>query len=70
MRYQELARRLRKQGCEFLRQPGGSHEIWWRPGTDRRTVIPCHPSREIPPGTLQAILHDLGLTLEDFRRRR
>jgi predicted RNA binding protein YcfA (HicA-like mRNA interferase family) len=61
MRYRELARRLSKQGCEFLRQAGGSHEIWWRPGTDMRTVIPCHPSREIPSGTLHAILNDLGL---------
>ncbi len=70
MRYRELARRLRKQGCEFLRQAGGGHEIWWRPGTDMRTVIPCPPSREIPPGILHMILHDLGLTLEDLRRRR
>jgi predicted RNA binding protein YcfA (HicA-like mRNA interferase family) len=70
MRYRELARRLRKQGCEFLRQAGGSHEIWWRPGTDMRTVIPCHPSREIPSGTLHAILNDLGLTLEELRRGR
>lgn len=54
MRYRELARSLRKQDCEFLRQAGGSHEIWWRPGTEMRTVIPCHPSREIPPGTLHA----------------
>jgi predicted RNA binding protein YcfA (HicA-like mRNA interferase family) len=54
MRYRELARSLRKQGCEFLRQAGGSHEIWWRPGTDMRTVIPCYPSREIPPGTLRS----------------
>jgi predicted RNA binding protein YcfA (HicA-like mRNA interferase family) len=66
MRYGELTRRLRRLGCEKLRQAGG-HEIWWRPGTDLRTVIPCHPSKEISKGTLQAILRDLGLCLENLR---
>jgi predicted RNA binding protein YcfA (HicA-like mRNA interferase family) len=70
MRYRELRRRLRKLGCEPLRQAGGSHEIWWRPETDLRIVIPNHPAREIPTGTLRAILKDLGLTLEDLRTKR
>ncbi|MCB0195763.1 MAG: type II toxin-antitoxin system HicA family toxin [Anaerolineae bacterium] len=52
MRYRELRRKLRKLGCEPLRQAGGSHEIWWRPETDLRTVIPNHLSKEIPKGTL------------------
>ncbi len=68
MRYGELRRKLRKLGCEPLRQAGGSHEIWWRPDTDYRTVIPNHATREIPNGTLQAILKDLGLTLQDLTR--
>ena len=70
MRYSELRRRLRKLGYKPLRQAGGSHEIWWRPETELRTVIPNHPSKEIPTGTLRAILKDLDLSLEDFNRRR
>ena len=70
MRYNELRRRLKRLGYEPLRQAGGSHEIWWRPDTDLRTVIPNHPSKEIPTGTLQAILKDLGLTLDGLRRKR
>lgn len=69
MRYSELRRRLRKLGCERLRQAGGSHEIWWRPGTEYRTVLPNHPSKEVSKGTLSAILKDLGLTLEELQRR-
>jgi len=34
-----------------------------------RTVVPNHPSREIPTGTLRAILSDLGLTLDDLNRK-
>ena len=69
MRYNELRRKLNKLGCEPLRQAGGSHEIWWRPGTELRTVVPNHSSREVPTGTLQAILKDLGFTLEDLARK-
>ena len=69
MRYSELRRKLRKLGCEPLRQAGGSHEIWWLPGTDLRTVVPSHASQEIPTGTLRAILKDLGFTLDDLNRK-
>jgi predicted RNA binding protein YcfA (HicA-like mRNA interferase family) len=69
MHYSELRRKLKKLGCELLRQAGGSHEIWWRPGTDFRTVIPNHLSKEIPPGTLRAILKDLGLKREDLQSK-
>ena len=69
MRYSELRRKLRKLGCEPLRQAGGSHEIWWLPGTELRTVVPNHSSQEIPTATLRAILKDLGFTLDDLNRR-
>lgn len=68
MRYSELRRKLRRLGYEPLRQAGGSHEIWWRPETELRTVVPNHASREIPMGTLRAILRDLGLTVNDLNR--
>ena len=67
MRYSELRRKLKKLGCEPLRRAGGSHEIWWRPDTELRTVIPNYLGKEIPPGTLRAILKDLGLKPEDLR---
>ncbi|HLF77810.1 MAG TPA: type II toxin-antitoxin system HicA family toxin [Dehalococcoidia bacterium] len=45
----------------------GSYEVWWLPRTERRATIPHHASREIAPGTLRAILKDLGLTEDDLR---
>lgn len=68
MRYNELRRKLRRLGYEPLRQAGGSHEIWWMPATEWRTVVPNHASREIPNGTLRAILRDLGLTMHDLNQ--
>jgi predicted RNA binding protein YcfA (HicA-like mRNA interferase family) len=61
MRYAELIRRLRKLGCKFYRQGKGSHEVWWNPETGRRAIITHHTQREIPPGTLNDILKDLGI---------
>lgn len=67
MRYSELTRKLKKLGVEYLRQAGGSHEIWWKPNTALRTTIPNHPSKGIPTGTLRTILKDLDLRLDDLK---
>ena len=67
MTFAELTRKLRRLGIEFRRQAKGSHEIWWDPKTGRRTLINNHAGREIPPGTLRAILKDLALTEDDLR---
>ena len=65
MRYRELAKKLRRLGCEFVRQAGGSHEIWYYPRTGSLTVIPHH-TREISNKTLNKILRDLGFKPEDL----
>lgn len=66
MNYAKLTHRLRELKCEFYRQAAGAHEIWWHPETGRRTVISNHGAKDIPKGTLRAIAHDLGLTLEEL----
>lgn len=68
MRYNELVKKLSQAGCEFVRQAGGSHEIWRNPETNGVSVIPHHP-REISKKTLNKILRELGLKLEDLRGR-
>ncbi len=60
--------KLRKAGFVFDRHAKGSHEIWYNPNTCRRTVIPNHPGRDIPKGTLRAIIREAGLDLEEFNR--
>jgi predicted RNA binding protein YcfA (HicA-like mRNA interferase family) len=69
MTYQVLTRKLRRMGCEFVRQGPGSHEIWWNPANRHFTTIPCHRGKDIPKGTLAAILRDLGFTTEDLANK-
>ena len=70
MNYRQVTRRLRKLGCEFVRQAPGSHEIWWNPTNKNFTVIPRHGGRDVPVGTLRAILRQLGVTLDEFYARK
>ena len=61
MNSKELKKHLAKQGCRFETQGGGSGHIWAMRG-NRRTILPMHGSRkELPKGTVNRILKDLGL---------
>jgi len=70
MNYRKLTRRLRQLGCEFVRQAPGSHEVWWNPANQEFTVIPHHGGRDLPPGTLRAILRQLDIEPDVFYGRR
>lgn len=65
----KLQRALLKLGFVLVRIQG-SHHIYLNPQTLRRTTVPVHGGKgEVPPGTLKAILDDVGLTwneLEEF----
>ncbi len=63
--YREVVKRLSKFGFIFIRQAKGSHEIWFNPKRKRYTTIPNH-SRDIPEGTLRAILKQAGIDINDF----
>ena len=52
-------------GVEFHRQAAGSHEIWLIPASNRYTTIPNHP-RDMPEGTLRAILKQAGVEVDEF----
>lgn len=66
MNFRGLTKKLRALGCEFVRQAPGSHEIWWRPSSQRFTTIPRHANRDMATGTLRAILRDLDIPKRDF----
>jgi predicted RNA binding protein YcfA (HicA-like mRNA interferase family) len=55
----ELRRILEQNGFVFTRQ-SGSHAIFKHPAKKLRVVLPMH-GRDIPTGTLHAILKDAGL---------
>ena len=62
--YREVTRKLRKLGFQFYRAGKGDHEIWFNPKTKLKTTIPHH--REIREGTLNNILKQAQITVEDF----
>lgn len=66
MTYRDLTKKLKRLGCEYVRQAAGSHEIWWRPSNQRFTTIPRHANRDMATGTLRSILKDLEITKQDF----
>jgi predicted RNA binding protein YcfA (HicA-like mRNA interferase family) len=65
--YRQLTRKLRRLGCEFDRQARGDHEVWINPATGGRTTIQNWGGRDLPPGTLRAILRDLSIELGDLQ---
>ena len=64
----DVIRKLRRAGFVFDRQAKGSHELWYHPATHRRTVVPNHPGKDLPAGTLRAIIREAGLSVEEFAR--
>ena len=64
---QQLVRVLEQVGFERKRQKG-SHLHLWRERDKKRVTVPMHKGREIPIGTLRAILRDANIDIEEFRQ--
>ena len=64
MKFSELVRRLERNGFRLMRQKG-SIRYYSRPGVDRLIRVDYHGSREVPTGTLNAILKAAGLRERD-----
>ena len=62
----ELQRVAQRLGFVLSRQQG-SHQRWKRPD-GRRTTIPLHGDTELGDRLYHAILKQLGITEEEFRR--
>jgi len=60
MKPKELIKVLQKDGFVFVRQ-SGSHAIYRKSGR-KIIVVPMH-SKDIPLGTLKAIIKDSGINL-------
>ena len=62
----EVLRKLRKAGFEIVRIKGSSHYLR-NPRTGRLTSVHVHGNRDIPLGTLKAIVIDqAGLSAVEF----
>lgn len=61
----KLIRVLEKLGFVIKRQKG-SHVQLFREGDGKRITVPLHGSKEIPIGTLKAILKDADINPGEF----
>lgn len=66
MRYRDIAKRLKDLGCEELRKGKGSHRIWLNPETGQLTTVPDWGNKDLAPGTVRAIIRDLGISRDEF----
>lgn len=66
MRYRQVAKRLRRLGCQELRAGKGSHRIWYNPTTGKMSTVPDWGSRDLSPGTVRAAIRELGISRREF----
>lgn len=64
MKPREVIAALEKAGFE-LRRETGSHIIVYKPGVRRPISMPQH-LKDLPKGTLRAIIREAGLTRDEF----
>jgi len=60
----ELVAVLEKSGFLIKRQTG-SHVILYKPGIPRPISVPVH-TKDLPKGTLRAIIRQSNLTIDEF----
>jgi predicted RNA binding protein YcfA (HicA-like mRNA interferase family) len=65
IRAREVVRVAQSVGFVLDRQKG-SHAVYYRVSDKRRVVIPMHGAKDLKPGTLRGIIHDMGLTVDEF----
>ena len=61
MKVSELIRLLKKTNQCYCIEHGKEHDKWHSDITGMDFMVPRHPSKEIPTGTLNRILKDAGL---------
>jgi predicted RNA binding protein YcfA (HicA-like mRNA interferase family) len=64
----EVVAMLLALGFEEVRQRGSHKQFRHRDG--RRTTVPFHKGRDLSPLLVRQIMKDIGLTAEEFLRRR
>ena len=60
MKYSELERLLKKNGCRPVRE-GARHTQWFSPITGKTFMVGRHKSEDVKKGTLGSILKDAGI---------
>lgn len=63
----DVLRALERAGFEVIRTKGSHQFLRHRADPSRQTVVPVH-RRDLPLGTLRAILRQAGIGLAEFNR--
>ena len=66
MRYRDVAKRLRDLGCEELSGGKGSHRKWHNPANSKVAVVPDWGHKDLAPGTVRAVIRELGISRDRF----
>ncbi len=65
-RAREVMKALEKAGL-VLKRSNGSHRVYQHPDDPtRRAIVAEHKGKDVPKGTLRAIIEQAGLTVEEF----
>ena len=64
----QVIKRLQKLGF-IIDHTTGSHIIMYHPVTKKRAVVPFH-LKDIPKGTLTALLREAGINRKEFLKKR
>jgi predicted RNA binding protein YcfA (HicA-like mRNA interferase family) len=64
---QNMVRKLRKLGFDGP-YGGGKHVFMRHPQMGLKISVPIHKGRDIPGGTLRAILRQLGISVEEWSK--
>ena len=60
MKYSELKKLLKQNGCKMIRE-GANHEQWYSPKTGKKFSVGRHNTEDVKVGTLKSIMRDAGL---------
>lgn len=61
MKYKELERKLKANGCYPLGKQMSGHPLWFSPITQKEFRMSNHGSEEVATGTLRSILKIAGI---------
>ena len=62
----EVIKVLSANGYHKISQKG-SHQKWKHPETKKAVIVPYHKGKQLPIGTLKAIINESGITPEEWK---
>ena len=66
LRARDVVRALQKAGFSIVRTTGSHYRLVHNTDPTRQTTVPMHKGKDIPRGTLRAIIDQAGFTVDEF----